>query len=228
MRKPLIIILLIALTLIAIFASSVFAFIDDNNNKIASLLAANSYEKALERSDVQKALDSKFKDVLTMLIEEYQAFGFKTPEEAPKNLGTPYKVYKLGKMPSYFWEIPLKDVDGDITSAIIVDKVKGNWEIGHVGLRFSPELLAFYCDDKAIKEYVSSKLNNVNISKIYRITDFYFDGIYVKANDQEYIIPITARPDLLEIQNMAIYTLDEMLLKRNNMLSRFSIQDNDH
>jgi len=222
--KKSIIVLLTALTLIVVFASG---FANGNNERITDLLVADSYEKALERSDVQEVLDSKFKGVQTMLTEEPQAFGFKSSKEVPRNVGTPYKVYKLAKIPSFFWEVPLKDDNGNITSAIIIDKMDGNWEIVHVGLRFSPELLTFYSDDKAVKEYVKNKFKDVDVSKIRRITNFYFDGIYVKTSDQEYIIPVTARPDLLEIQNMEVYTLDEMLLKCDKMLSQFGLDDHD-
>ncbi|HEY3374611.1 MAG TPA: hypothetical protein VGK02_06075 [Candidatus Aquicultor sp.] len=135
-------------------------------------------------------------------------------------------MYNLTKMPSYFWEIPLKDDNGNITNAIIVDKVKSKWQIVHIGLRFSPELLTVYSDDTAVRELVENKFGDTGISKIRRITNLYFDGIYVKTSGQEYVIPVTARPDLLGIKNMDVYTLEEMLAKCEKMLSQFSDSDN--
>lgn len=218
--KKTIITLISLILLIVIFLSSTQAF--DADGMVDEMLNDNSYEFAYERDEIEEALDSKAQDLQKMLTEDPKAFGYKYLNEVPDKMGKPYKVYRLDNLSSYFWEIPLEDDEGNMSCSIIVDKMGKSWETVYVGPRVNPELLAFYADDEAISEYVKNEFKTSKISKIKRVTNFYFDGIYVKAEGREYVVPITKRPDLLGINNLQVYRLDEVVSKCNIMLKSFN------
>ncbi|ACV62531.1 hypothetical protein Dtox_1674 [Desulfofarcimen acetoxidans DSM 771] len=233
--KKLIIIVLVMISVVTGFIS----FALDKEKYVSECLSESNFDNSgQDKEIIQGVLKNNYADTQRMLIENYDAFGFNSKEEVPKEYGKPYKVYQLGDIfssfknnknisgcidKSYFWEIPLLDNDGNILNTITVGKEKDNWSIVSAGKRFNNDLLKFYSDDDAVREYLKSEYNIEKVNKISRITAYYFDGIHIRQNNKEYIIPITARPELFKIKNLGMYTIEEFIPKYKNMLSSFGM-----
>lgn len=198
---------------------------------ISDKLSKDAFENATERVEVKSIFDADF-PIAQRIINQDPSFLPKefrsNPEEyQPKSMGNPYKVYVLDKdfvqkykisgqfgsslSGKYLWEVPLLDSVGRVVSSSTAWNNNGKWEVCLTGLNISPDLIQLSADNELIAKLLISK-DLMKFKELKHIRVNMMDGIYlVLESGEEYIIPMSKRPELTGLDNLKVYTADEAM-----------------
>lgn len=188
-----------------------------------------SFENAAEK-EVVNALFEKDIPIAKKLINQDPNF---LPKEYAKKqlskMGKPYKVYFVHNdftqryqennsfndtiSKEYLWEVPLLDEEVEVISTTTAWNNKGKWEIAQTGLNIPAQLVKLSASPQSISELLTkNELTKAKDIKHVRILRASMDALYILSESgEEYIVPMTHRPDLVGLENLKIYNATELM-----------------
>jgi len=200
-------------------------------SSISEKLSKDAFENATEKVEVKSIFDADF-PIAEKIINQDSSFlpeQFRSnPEEyQPKSMGNPYKVYTVDKgfvqkyklsgqfgsilSGEYLWEVPILDNAGRVVSSSAVWKNNGKWEVALTGLNIPPDFIQLSSDNDLLTKLLINK-DLTKFKELKHIRVFKMDAIYlVSESGDEYIIPMSFRPDLVGLDNLKVYTADEAM-----------------
>jgi len=200
-------------------------------SSISDKLSKDAFENATEKVEVKSVFDTDFPIAMNIISQDPsflpEQFRSKPEEYQPTSMGNPYKVYTADKSfvqkfklsgqfgsilsGEYLWEVPILDNSGRVVSSSTVWENNGKWEVGLTGLNIPPDFVQLSSDNDLIAELL---INNdlTKFKELKHIRVFKMDAIYlVSKSGDEYIIPMSFRPDLVGLDNLKVYTADEAM-----------------
>ncbi|MDI6716061.1 MAG: hypothetical protein QME63_03850 [Actinomycetota bacterium] len=185
---------------------------------------------AQEKLNVEKAIKSELPSIQKDFSEQHEAWGLKDKSQIPTTIGNAYKVYPV--KPNFveifnnektfakcfdnnatYWEIPLKNRNGEVINTAKVAFFEGKWQTVIIGLDLPTGDVAFSSDKNQISNLLAkANIRGVNSVKHLRTGIPKLDIIYIDSNSGEYLIPMSTRPDIFGKLSMRfVYKADEFV-----------------
>ncbi|MFQ5813456.1 MAG: hypothetical protein ACE5I2_09770 [Anaerolineae bacterium] len=172
---------------------------------------------------------------------ELAQHGFNSADEvAEATLGEPYEVftmipeaikaYRAGTRLSALltktntWYFPVM-VGGEPRTILTVALVEGEWEAVDIGGLELPKNLDRA--DKALPGLMATRVKGDYTAKFVRVFQLYADFMAVESADGDYLVPIMMNPEAIGVENLKLYTLDEVLPKLGAAVEKIIQLDKD-
>jgi hypothetical protein len=158
---------------------------------------------------------------------ELARYGFANRQEAAQaTLGEPYQVfimtptaieaYRSGRRLSTLltqtnmWYF-LVMVGEEPRTILIVDLMQGEWQAVAIGGLDLPKNLA--AGKQALPGLLATRLAASHVTKFVRVPQAHAEFITVESGEEDYVMPVMTRPQSLTIENLRMYTVDEIMTK---------------
>lgn len=149
--------------------------------------------------------------------------------DSPNKVGIPYKVFYVnvnslrnarenfqGELSNHFWEYPVLNKNDEIITTCTMGKYNGKWEPCLINSGLSEDMIKMSSSFDGISDSLMKNdiKDPVEIKHVRFIAPFQFDAFYVNtASKQEYIIPISLRHDLMQMENLKAYAFSDVMDK---------------
>ena len=201
---------------------------------IAFLLLPNGISFASVPEEVDRVIKEKMPYIADDIKHKPDLWGVKDPSKIPVRIGQPYQVYSFNNLevvasvkdykkgyiqsmlrPGYYWEYPLFDESGRLTTLAIIGKRDGVWELARIGPYLSEpnEAIEFFsANEEDIRKYLRGQgiLNAKNIKHL-RSAPLAADFIYAETEKEDYLIPLFAGIKSMPLEQKKIYPATDVL-----------------
>ncbi|MEG6520874.1 hypothetical protein [Desulfotomaculum sp. 1211_IL3151] len=224
MKKLLVAVVLALVLGVYSLGTTVFAV-----DQVTNAMYEESLDVAEDGSQVKSIFDKDFEKVKKLIDNDKSFVPEKFRDEVIQlsKMGTPYKVYyapddfiepftmdgdfSKAVKGQVFWEVPLLDDKGRVISTSTAWKEQGAWTIAQTGLYAPVEVIEVTTNPELLYELLKdNNIEGVKKIKHVRSIDVGLDILYIKAKSGEYLLPFGNRPDITGLENLKVYTVDEV------------------
>ncbi len=129
---------------------------------------------------------------------------------SPDNLKTYHAGTRLAGLltPTTMWYFPVV-AEGEPCTILTVDLMQGKWQAVGIGGVTLPKNID--AAKKALPSLAGAKSNEPYSTKFVRVPQVYGEFLAVEFASADYLMPIMTRPQTLALENMKMYTVDEIV-----------------
>ncbi len=199
-------------------------------DKVSAIMLEDSIDNEIEKNSISNLIKPGLDWAAECIVKDRSMSNpMLNGDDSPNKVGIPYKVLYVnvnslrnvrenfqGALSSNFWEYPVLNKNDEIITTCTMGKYNGKWEPCLINSGLSEDIIKMSSSFDGIANILMKNdiKDPVGIKHVRFIVPFQFDAFYVNtASKQEYIIPISLRPGLMQMENFKAYALADVMDK---------------